>query len=195
MCITHRILYIEINGVKLVITTGIGFPQGGVCSAKFWVIAYDDAVDILNEHRVFGQVFADDSVAMKGGKNLHQMMSRIQKVVTALETWGEKRGLKFNATKTVVIIFTKSRLKEKDYPNKLLVSNKQVEFSNNVKYLGVIFDSKLLWNEHFNSQIKKCKQYLFTFKKSVSKAWGPKPIYIRWVYIAIVVSSHSPGVR
>ena len=32
----------------------------------------------------------------------------------------------------------------------------------------------------------KCKQYLFTLKKSVYKAWGPKPIYIRWVYIAIV---------
>ena len=100
-CITHRNLYIEINGVKLVITTGVGFPQGGVCSTKFWVIAYDDAVIILNEHRVFGQVFADDSIAMKGGKNLHQMMSRIQKVVMDLESWGEERGLKFNATKTV----------------------------------------------------------------------------------------------
>ena len=107
-CITHRNLYIEINGVKLVITTGVGFPQEGVCSAKFWVIAYDDAVQILNEHRVFGQIFADDSIAMKRGKNLHQMMSRIQKVVDKLEEWGEQRGLNFNATKTVVVIFTKA---------------------------------------------------------------------------------------
>ena len=112
-----------------------------MCSAKFWVIAYDDAVDILNEHRVFGQVFADDSIAMKGGKNLHQMMSRIQKVVAELEKWGEERGLKFNASKTVVIVFTKSRLKTQDYPNKLLVGNKPVEFSNSVKYLGVTFDA------------------------------------------------------
>ena len=71
------------------------------------------------------------------------MMSRIQKVVTELEDWGEEHGLKFYATKTVVIIFTKSRLKTKDYPNRLLVSNKPVEFSNSVKYLGVTFDSKL----------------------------------------------------
>ena len=63
-CITHRNLYIEMNGIKIVISTGSGFPQGGVCSAKFWVIAYDDAVNILNEHRVFGQVFADDSIAI-----------------------------------------------------------------------------------------------------------------------------------
>ena len=102
--------------------------------------------------------FADDSIAMEGGKNLHQMMSRIQKVVIDLEEWGEKRGLKFNAAKTVIVIFTKSRLKEKDYPNKLLVREKPVDFSSTAKYLGVTLDSKLLWAEHFNTQIKKCKQ-------------------------------------
>ena len=68
-CITHRNLHIEINGEKLTLTTSIGFPQGGVCSAKFKVIAYDEAVYILNEHRVFGQVFADNRVGMKGEKS------------------------------------------------------------------------------------------------------------------------------
>ena len=67
-CITHRNLHIEINGEKITLTTSVGFPQGGVCSAKFWVIAYDEAVYILNEHGIFGQVFADDSVGLKGGK-------------------------------------------------------------------------------------------------------------------------------
>ena len=113
-------------------------------------------------------------------------MSRIQKVVTNLEEWGEERGLKFNASKTVVVIFTKSRLKESEYPNKLLVSGEPVEFSSQARYLGVTLDSKLLWTEHFNNQVTKCKQYLFMLKKSVHKAWGPKPIYIRWVYIAVV---------
>ena len=78
MCITHRNLFIEINGVKLIITTGIGFPQGGVCSAKFWVIAYDDAVDILNEHRVFGQVFADEAEFERFSKfAFHWSISRV----------------------------------------------------------------------------------------------------------------------
>ena len=92
----------------------------------------------------------------------------------------------FNASKTVVVLFTKNRLKESDYPNKLLVSGNPVAYSNSAKYLGVTLDSKLTWTEHFNAQLKKCKQYLFTLKKSFSRAWGPKPVYIRWVYIAIV---------
>ena len=143
----------------------------GVCSAKFWVIAYDDVVLILNEHRIFGQVFADYSIAMKGGKNLHQMMSRIQN----LEEWGKERGLKCNASKTVVVIFTKARLKESEYPNKLLVSCEPVEFSNQARYLGVTFDSKLLWTEHFNNQITKCKQYLFISRKVCTKPGDLNP--------------------
>ena len=113
-------------------------------------------------------------------------MSRLQKVVTELEDWGIKCGLKFNASKTEVVIFTKANLKHKDYPNKLKVSQQEVEFGNEAKYLGVTLDTKLNWNSHFNKQITKCKCYLFTLRKAVNKAWGPKPAYIRWIYTAVV---------
>ena len=104
------------------------------------------------------------------------MMSRVQKVVTCLHK------------KTVVITFTKSRLKDDEYPNKLIVDGENVKFSTAAKYLGVTLDSNLLCTEHFNNQYKKCKQYLFTLKRSVQKSWGPKPIYIIWVYVVIVRS-------
>ena len=69
----------------------------------------------------------------------------------------------------VIRTFVEYLVKAQDYPNRLLVGNKPVEFSNSVKYLGITFDSKLLWTEHFNSQLKKCKQYLFTLKKVYTK--------------------------
>ena len=42
--ITHRNIIININGEILELSASAGFPQGGVCSAKFWVIAYDEAL-------------------------------------------------------------------------------------------------------------------------------------------------------
>ena len=33
--------------MKVKVTIGIGFPQGGVCSAKFWIIAFDKAYRLL----------------------------------------------------------------------------------------------------------------------------------------------------
>ena len=52
---------------------GIGFPQGGVCSAKFWIIAFNEAIEIINEYGVTGQGFADDCGPMIGGDNTHDM--------------------------------------------------------------------------------------------------------------------------
>ena len=91
-----------INGITQAITTTTGFPQGGVCSAKFWIIAFNEAIEILNQRGVYGIGFADDCAALIGGNNLHQQMSRIQKVVTDIEEWGRQNGLIFNALKTEV---------------------------------------------------------------------------------------------
>ena len=53
----------------LEVTTNMGFPQGGVCSAKFWIIAFDEAAKILNTNGVNGELFADDGNGIIGGKN------------------------------------------------------------------------------------------------------------------------------
>ena len=105
-------MYVDINGHQISCTTSLGFPQGGVCSAKFWIIAFNTAISILNEHGVLGLGFADDCVTLIGGTNLHQMMNRIQKVITKLEEWGLTCGLSFNLSKTVVVIFTKKESKK-----------------------------------------------------------------------------------
>ena len=133
--ITHRNLHVEINGNRVTKTVSIGFPQGGVCSAKFWIIAFNEAIEIINSYGAFGNGFADDCVTMISGKNLKAMMNNIQKVVNKLEAWGQTAGLKFNSSKTEVVIFTKKRLKPEHMPQKLRVSNQPVEFSPTAKYL------------------------------------------------------------
>ena len=45
--ITHRNIEFKDKEYELTGTIDIGFPQGGVCSAKFWIIAFDYALDII----------------------------------------------------------------------------------------------------------------------------------------------------
>ena len=54
---------------------GTGIPQGGVCRAKFWIIAYNSTMKKLNSHGVTRFGFADDSCTLIGGTNLNQMMN------------------------------------------------------------------------------------------------------------------------
>ena len=92
--ITHGNIKITINETTIDRTIYTGFPQGGVCSAKFWIIAFDAAIEIINEHGIQGHGFADDSRAMIAGTNLHHMMSRMQKMIYRLTDWGKKRRTK-----------------------------------------------------------------------------------------------------
>ena len=113
-------------------------------------------------------------------------MSRMQKVVSRLESWGRRYGLIFNPSKTEVIIFSKAHRIERKAPNKLIIGNQSIEYTQHAKYLGVILDNKLLWNKHLDLATRRAKQFIFTLKKAISKKWGLKPRYMKWAYTAIV---------
>ena len=66
-------------GCKKSVTTDIGFPQGGVNSADFWKIAFNPALDIINEDSARGNGFSDDLLVMKGGYNIDAAMKNIKK--------------------------------------------------------------------------------------------------------------------
>ena len=106
--ITNRHLTTTIGGYTHTITVGIGFPQGGICSAKFWIIAFNEAIEIINEYGISGQGFADDCGPMIGGDNTHDMYRSTQRMLNKLYHWGESKNLKFNPSKTFAVLFSKS---------------------------------------------------------------------------------------
>ena len=92
----------------------------------------------------------------------------------------------FNALKTEVVIFTRARIKDEEYPNRLIMGNSRIDFGSCVKYLGIMLDSKLSWVVNPEEKLKKAKRTLFSLRQTISKKWGPKPAYMKWAYHAIV---------
>ena len=82
--IINRHLTTTIGGYTHTITVGIGFPQGGVYSAKIWIIAFIEAIEIIIEYGVTGQGFADDCGKMIGGDNTHEMYKSMQRMCQSL---------------------------------------------------------------------------------------------------------------
>ena len=54
----ERHVTLSLHGVEEEICTSQGFPQGGVASAKFWLIAFDQAIRIINKRGVEGNGYA-----------------------------------------------------------------------------------------------------------------------------------------
>ena len=181
--ISHRDILIAMHGELKSFTTGIGFPQGGVCSAKFWLIAFDYAIQIINRYNIEGNGYADDCSALYGGRRLDHALKRLQKMLDDLSQWGKTCGLRFNPEKSVAVVFSRRR---KQPPFHLKIDGKDIEYKSEVKYLGVTLDSKLHWTPHINEKLTKTKKYLGKVANMTRNNWGPKPKLMRWAYLGVV---------
>ena len=179
----RRYLEVELHGDTVCLTTATGFPQGGVCSAKFWLIAFDQAIRIINTGGIVGNGYADDCSALLGGTHSHNMIDQMQAMLDRLVTWGRGCGLRFNPQKTVVVMFTRAT---RTFHRMVRMDGQLSPYSSSVVYLGVTMDYELKWLDHVYSKIKKAKGFLMKMANLTYSYWGPRPKLMRWMYTGIV---------
>ena len=80
----QRNVFFTLGNVTVARSVGIEFPQGGVASAKFWLMAFDGAVKIINSCGVVGTAFADDCAVLYGGHNVGHVLRTLQIIVNRL---------------------------------------------------------------------------------------------------------------
>ena len=146
------------HGASLKMRNARGFPQGGVASAKFWPLAFDPAIKIINTRFVEGNGYADDLAIVFGGSDPNKVVDRLQCIIDRLVDWGKTCGLMFNPKKTEAIYFSRARTLPLCKP--LFVDGQHVPFSDTARYLGVYLDRKLYWTHHVQIRLAKAKRYL-----------------------------------
>jgi hypothetical protein len=59
---------------------------------------------------------------------------------------------------------------------------KTLQQVNNLKYLAIIFDSKLLFREHINYMEEKCLKLIFALSRSAKVTWGLRHEALETIY-------------
>ena len=178
-----RYLDITLHGDTVHMTTARGFPQGGVCSARFWLIAFDEAIKIINSEGIVGNGYADDCGALIGGTHPSNMVEKMQSMLERLVNWGGTCGLRFNPQKTVAVMFTRST---REFHRLVRMEGQLLPYSDEVVYLGVTMDRELKWHPHILNKIRKAKSLLMKMSSITYSYWGPRPKLMRWMYTGIV---------
>ena len=181
--LAKRHLEVELHGETVHLTTGTGFPQGGVCSARFWLIAFDEAIKIINTRGIVGNGYADDCSALLGGTHPDNMIESMQAMLEQLVAWGATCGLRFNPAKTVAVMFTRS---QREFTRLVQMDGQLIPYSSSVLYLGVTLDYKLHWREHIINKRNKAKALYMKLSSLTSSYWGPKPKLLKWAYTGLV---------
>ena len=102
----------------------------------------------MNTHIILGLGYADDTAGLTGGSDIDYMHRKMQKRLDLLVEWGKPKGLTFNPSKTVVVLFTRNSKLEQQSSRQLKMNGIALTRSDTATYLGVTLDKKLFWREH-----------------------------------------------
>lgn len=178
-----RLITASLGGEETSMTTARGCPQGGVLSPLLWSVVVDDLLRKITDEGYCVLGYADDIVILIKGKHDGVISSRMQSALNKIKEWCVKEELMVNPTKTIIVPFTKRRKLNLKAPQ---LDGLSIQFSKEVKYLGVTLDAKLTWKPHIDKTISKATGAFWACRKLFGKTWGLKPKMIHWSYISVI---------
>ena len=94
--------------------------------------------------------------------------------------------MKFNESESKVMLISRGKRKEKK-EIQIYVNNKTLKQVNSIRYLGIIFDSKLIFREHVTYIEEKCAKLIFSLAKSAKISWGLKHKALKALYTGAIL--------
>lgn len=156
-----------------------GVPQGSVLGPLLFIIYINDIYMKLTNS--FVNLFADDTLISVSGQNFEQLTTRLNDELKTLYVWLCENKLKLNSAKTKCMVIG-SRANCQKYLNlnlALNINGENVQFVNEIKYLGVILDPQLGFGNHVDYMCKKIGKKI-GFLKRVSgclSSWTKLLVY------------------
>jgi ribonuclease HI len=182
--LSKRAIKITVDDITLRGLVVRGCPQGGVLSPLLWNMVLDSLLNRLNNDNFYTIAYADDLVILQTGRFENILCERMQVALKSIEQWCEDHSLSANPKKTEMVLFTRKRkLPNLKAPELLKI---KLNFSTEVKYLGIIFDQKLTWNSHLEKRVKKAYISYEQCRRTMGQTWGLTPRIALWIYTAII---------
>ena len=166
-----------------------GVPQGSVVSPTLFNIMINDLFSDLDTNISYS-IYADDGAAWTVASNINEAVNRIQGVIEHVIQWSHKWGLDISDDKTKAVVFTKKR---PSHIPPLTLNGVDIEYVNEFKFLGIIFDRHLTWTPHISHIQSRCKRDLRLLSILANKRWGADFLSLRRFYIALVRSKIDYG--
>ena len=104
--------------------------------------------------------------------------------------WATKSGLQFSPAKSQVLFITLKKKGNAIPPRPLTMYGKELEYVNEVTYLGVKIDKNLSWSSHIEHKIKKVKQCMYMCRNSLAKnVWPKANVYAMVIHCSVTTTT------
>ena len=160
---SHRIAVMTTNNISIKRRVTKGYPQGSCCGPSIWNVLYNSLLNLdLTSHST-AIAFANDIMILTRADTVVEAENYMNLEVRKILEWAINNKLKFNENKSKVMLMSHRRRREKK-ETEIYVNNKILKQVNSLKYLGIIFDSKLTFRDCINYTEEKCSINIFTLQ-------------------------------
>ena len=178
------------------ITLNNGIGQGDPLSMALYQFYNADLLDIPEGNMEDAIAYVDDAILIASGKTFHDTHERLSSMMTraggAIE-WAEKHNSRFEYNKLALIDFA-HHSKKLDRPV-LTLPNTAVKPTLSTKYLGIILDQNLKWNDQLAYVIGKGSKWAAQVRRVARPSWGLTPRSARKLYIGTALPKTLYGIE
>jgi hypothetical protein len=167
--LTNRFQQTKFNGVLSELLPIIfGVPQGSVLSCLLFIIFINDLINVLEFCHV--KFFADDSLIyiICDSANLDDSIHKLNSDLAKIYDWLCYSKLSLNIAKTKAMIITSKKVSPVPV-SQIMINDSPIEIVRSMKYLGILIDDNLTFQQQYDELLKKLNKKFYVFKRCSAK--------------------------
>lgn len=169
-----------------------GVPQGSILSVTLFILKIDEiAEQIPKDPNFHSSLYVDDLQIGYRHQDLNQIQTKLQQCMNKIHDWAQKNGCKFSKTKTKVVHFT--TIPGLHPSPTLKLYNNILPYVDDIRFLGLIWDSKLTWEKHIATLKTNCQKPLNFLKSITNTKWGADQRTTLFLYRSFIRSKMDYG--
>lgn len=155
-----------------------GCPQGSCSGPVFWKLLYEGIfrIPLPKGCKIVG--FADDTALLVRAGQYKTLKATANEALGALKDWADTAKLRFNPSKTEALFFGKKKQQAPTF----MLDGTRIRCSDHLRYLGVIIDKNLNFQQHIREVSAKGKELSHKIAAAARLTWGFRGVTMGLVY-------------
>ena len=164
-----RVASLKANTHTVKRTVTKGCPQGSCCGPGFWNVMYNALLNLNFSSHTKVIAYADDLAVLTKGKTPSEAEAFANSDLAKIGKWARDNKIEFNDTKSKAMLITKKRNIE---GINIYINNSRLEMVREMKYLGIYFDNRLIFNTHIKNLAENSSKLIHMLGRSAKLQWG-----------------------